>query len=283
MTAAFRYALARLRVRWTRTILSVVGIVASGAMLGAAVTVAYGLGTGFDRTAERAGLPDIAATFAPTDREKVDAIVQSLPNVAFASYRLQRSVIFIDAGGRSTDRPRAIGVEIGRRHGYAIVSGRDIERPGETVIESGLARERERVEPLEYPRQACKAPACCGRSQLRLGFRLFGHAEDGHWGTDRCAVVQPFDVVTACPDTAVGWGDRRNLRILVKGIATDEIGRIRQPGPADQRVRAVNIDPPLRPRSITLAWLRERATSEALDAFTAAARNAAMSAGAALS
>ena len=140
MNAALRYAIARLRVRRTRTILSLLGIVAAGAMLGAAITVAYGLGTGFERTANRADLPDIAATFAPLDRERVDRVVRSLPNVASSSYRLQRSVIYLASRSHETNRARVIGVEPGRRHGYAIVEGRDLTGPRETVIEVGLAR-----------------------------------------------------------------------------------------------------------------------------------------------
>ena len=140
MSAALTYAIARLRVRRTQTLLAVLGIAAAGAMVGAAITVAYALGTGFERTAERADLPDIAATFAPTQRSKVDTLVRSLPNVVDVSYRLDRAVIFVSSGSRTTDRATAIGVQTGARRGYAIVRGRDVERPGETVIEAGLAR-----------------------------------------------------------------------------------------------------------------------------------------------
>lgn len=66
--------------------------------------------------------------------------------------------------------------------------------------------------------------------------------------------------------------------LVAAGIGVAVVPRL-SVDPADRRVRAIKIDPPLRPRSITLAWLRERATSEALDAFTAAARTAAASAG----
>ncbi|MEO5634411.1 FtsX-like permease family protein [Gaiella sp.] len=140
MIAALGYALARLRVRRTRTVLTVLGITAAGAMLGAAVTVSYALGTGFERTADRADLPDIAATFAPTQRADVERVARSLPNVVDVSFRLDRAVIFIAAGGRTTERATAIGVQKGDRRGYAIVEGRDIEREGEAVIEAGLAR-----------------------------------------------------------------------------------------------------------------------------------------------
>jgi molybdate transport repressor ModE-like protein len=67
--------------------------------------------------------------------------------------------------------------------------------------------------------------------------------------------------------------------LVAAGVGVAVVPRL-SVDPADRRVRAIKIDPPLRPRSITLAWLRERATSEALNAFTAAARSAAASAGA---
>ncbi len=140
MRAALRYAVARMRARRTRTLLALLGITAAGAMLGAAVTVSYALGTGFERTAERADLPDIAATFTPIEQETVERIVRSLPNVEDVSFRIDRSVISLAAGGRTTNRATAIGVQRGSRHGYAIVAGRDIERQGEAVIEAGLAR-----------------------------------------------------------------------------------------------------------------------------------------------
>ena len=65
--------------------------------------------------------------------------------------------------------------------------------------------------------------------------------------------------------------------LVAAGVGVAVVPRL-SVDPTDRRVRAVKIDPPLRPRSITLAWLRERATSQALNAFTAAARNAAVSA-----
>ena len=58
MRAVLAYARARLRARRGRVLLAAGGIAAAGAMLGASVTVAYGLATGFDRTAARAQLPD---------------------------------------------------------------------------------------------------------------------------------------------------------------------------------------------------------------------------------
>src|SRR5206468_4922213 len=83
------YTLARLRARRGRVLLAAGGIAAAGAMLGASVTVAYGLASGFDRTAARSQLPDILATFQPQSRADVARVVSSLANVRAASYRLQ--------------------------------------------------------------------------------------------------------------------------------------------------------------------------------------------------
>ena len=85
MRAVLAYAVARLRVRRGRVLLAAGGIVAAGAMLGASVTVAYGLATGFDRTASRAQTPDIVATFQPESRDAVARVVSSLANVRTAS------------------------------------------------------------------------------------------------------------------------------------------------------------------------------------------------------
>ena len=76
------------------------GIAAAGAMLGASVTVAYGLATGFDRTAARAQLPDVLATFQPEPRRDVERVVSSLANVRAASYRIQAAHVFLAAGRR---------------------------------------------------------------------------------------------------------------------------------------------------------------------------------------
>ena len=89
MRAVLAYALARLRVRRGRVLLAAGGIAAAGAMLGASVTAAYGLGTAFDRTAARAQLPDVLATFSPVPRSQVADAVSSLANVRASSYRLQ--------------------------------------------------------------------------------------------------------------------------------------------------------------------------------------------------
>ena len=58
-------AVAGLRARGARTVLAALGVLAASVVVGTAATVGYGLSTGFDRAAARAGLPDVIARFDP--------------------------------------------------------------------------------------------------------------------------------------------------------------------------------------------------------------------------
>ena len=134
-------ALARLRLQRGRVLLASAGIAAASAMLGSAMTVGFGLGTGFERTAERADLPDVIARFDAEPPGGVERRVRALPNVEAASLRLVVRGVAIASGGRSTDKGVAELTD-GGRPGYAIVAGRDLRPSGdEVVIERGLARE----------------------------------------------------------------------------------------------------------------------------------------------
>jgi ABC-type antimicrobial peptide transport system permease subunit len=139
VTAVLRYALARLAVRRGRTLLAVLGIAAAGAMLGAAVTVGYELDTGFERTAARARLADVVATFSPASKTQVAGVVAGLANVRAYAFRLQSSGEHVVAGGQVDDHATVVGVGSGPR-GYAVVAGRDVSRAGQAVVEAGLAR-----------------------------------------------------------------------------------------------------------------------------------------------
>jgi putative ABC transport system permease protein len=138
--AVLTYALARLRVRRGRVVLAAGGIAAAAAMLGAAVTAAYGLGTAFDRTAARAELPDILATFQPLPRSEVEQAVSSLANVRATSYRLQEGRQFVSARGRASYDATVIGLTGSGPRGYALVGGRDLAGRRDVVVEQGLAR-----------------------------------------------------------------------------------------------------------------------------------------------
>jgi len=117
------------------------GIAAAGAMLGASVTVAYGLATGFDRTAARAQLPDVLATFQPEPRGDVARVVSSLPNIRAVSYRIQAGHVYLTANNRYEDDATVVGLPRGGPRGYAIVSGRGLRSAREAVVEQGLATE----------------------------------------------------------------------------------------------------------------------------------------------
>jgi putative ABC transport system permease protein len=140
MRAVLGYALARLRVRRGRVLLAAGGIAATGAMLGAAVTAAYGLATAFDRTAARANLPDILVTFAPVPRSQVAGAVSRLANIRATSYRLQDTRQYVAAAGHESYDATAIGLTSDGPRGYAVVGGHDLAAPADVLVEQGLAR-----------------------------------------------------------------------------------------------------------------------------------------------
>ena len=114
---------------------------AASLVVGTGVTVGYGLATGFDRAADQAGLPDVIARFDPESRETLDERVRALPNLAARSYRFERTNVGLWAGGHHNHRG-AMHVVMGGRRGYLIADGRDLSgRPGEVVVERGLARD----------------------------------------------------------------------------------------------------------------------------------------------
>jgi hypothetical protein len=122
-----------------RARLALTGVLLAAAMAGAAVTVAYGLATGFDRAARQADLPDVIVRFRGEPRAEIDRIVTALPNVAARAYRFEINGVQVDSGGDSSEKGAVELVDNGR-HGYAIVAGRDVDgRPNEAVIERGVA------------------------------------------------------------------------------------------------------------------------------------------------
>ena len=130
-----------LREHRARRTLAAAGIVAASLVVGTGVTVGYGLATGFDRAADQAGLPDVIARFDPESRETLDERVRALPNLAARSYRFERTNVGLWAGGHHNHRG-AVHVVMGGPRGYLIADGRDLSgRPGEVVVERGLARD----------------------------------------------------------------------------------------------------------------------------------------------
>lgn len=124
-----------------RARLAFAGVLLAAAMAGAAVTVAYGLATGFDRAAREADLPDVIVRFRAESRPEIDRIVGALPNVADRAYRLEATDVGMGSAGGSSEKGSLELVDSGRR-GYAIVAGRDVDgRPNEVVVERGVANE----------------------------------------------------------------------------------------------------------------------------------------------
>ena len=119
--------------------LAAAGILAAALVAGAAVTVGYGLRTGFDRAARDADLPDVIASFAPQRASDIDERVRALPNLAARSYRYAVDRVPLRFGDRTAARGQ-VEVLLGGRRGYEIVAGRDLRRPGEVVVEQGVAR-----------------------------------------------------------------------------------------------------------------------------------------------
>src|SRR3954453_17647681 len=133
-------ALRRLRAAPRRAALAALGVLLAAAMAGAAITVGYGLHTGFDRAARQADLPDVTVSFDPERRSTVDRIVRRLPNLKARSYRTEASHVSL-SGGSGSARNGAVELVAGRR-GYAVVAGRDVDgRPGEAVVDRGVANE----------------------------------------------------------------------------------------------------------------------------------------------
>ena len=124
-----RAALADVRARRGRALLAAAGVAAAALMAGTAITVSYGLGTGFDRAAERAGLPDAIVRFDPRAVDEVDERVRALPNLRARSYRYEALDFAISAHGHATSKG-ALEVVLGRPRGYAVVAGRDLGRCG---------------------------------------------------------------------------------------------------------------------------------------------------------
>jgi predicted lysophospholipase L1 biosynthesis ABC-type transport system permease subunit len=126
------------RRRW----LAAAGVAAASIVVGTATTVGYGLATGFDRAARDADLPDVVARFDRERASTLDARVRALPNLQAASYRTEvTGVDLVDDRGHFLHRG-VVHVVLGGRRGYAITAGHDLSpRPGEVVVERGLARE----------------------------------------------------------------------------------------------------------------------------------------------
>ena len=135
-----RDAVRGLRRRRRRTLLSALGVALAAAMLSTSAVLAIDLGGGFDRAVRASDLPDIIARFDPVSRARVLARISALPGLAAYATRMEFPKVRIAARGHSSDQTSAEVIGPGRR-GYAIVGGRDVSaRPGQVVVERGLAQ-----------------------------------------------------------------------------------------------------------------------------------------------
>jgi ABC-type antimicrobial peptide transport system permease subunit len=123
-----------LRVRRRRLFLTGVGIALAAAMLSAAVVVSYGLGTGFDRAASAAHLPDLIVRFNGVSADSVAHRIMALPDIAGYSLRTEVTDTSVGAGGQFRDDAIAEVVNPGRDQGYAVVAGRNLSATGREVL-----------------------------------------------------------------------------------------------------------------------------------------------------
>jgi ABC-type lipoprotein release transport system permease subunit len=129
-----------LRARRRRVVLTAVGIALAAAMLSAAVVVSYGLGTGFERSARAASLPDIIVRFNNKSAVDVSQRIRALPDVARFQLRFELTNAAIGFRRRRRDDAVAEVIDPGPRRGYAIVAGRDLsDRGSEVLLERAFA------------------------------------------------------------------------------------------------------------------------------------------------
>lgn len=124
-----------------RGALGFIGVFLAAAMAGVAVTVALSLSSGFDRTANRADLPDVTAQFDRHDAADVLRRARALPNVEQATVRFKVDHLPFASGGHR-NRNGSLDLVVPGRRGYAIVSGRDVHdgASNEVVVEQGVSR-----------------------------------------------------------------------------------------------------------------------------------------------
>ncbi len=139
--AAFVQARQGLRLRRRRALLTGFGIALAAAMLSAAVVVGYGLGTGFDRAARAAGLPDVIVRFDSASEQTVARRILALPDVARYSLRFEATNVGVAfAGHRRGDAVAEVLDAPGRLRGYAVVAGRNLaDRGSQVLVEQAFA------------------------------------------------------------------------------------------------------------------------------------------------
>lgn len=147
MSPSLVRALASLRARPAATLISALGMVLVGAMIGAAVTTAGGLSGGFDRAQAAARTPEVTARFDVVERATAEERVAALPNLSDHAFRLVLRPVDLYIPG-DDGRPHFASADVngitpGRESdGLAIVAGRPLSgAPNEAVVERGLMDE----------------------------------------------------------------------------------------------------------------------------------------------
>jgi ABC-type lipoprotein release transport system permease subunit len=129
-----------LRARRRRALVTALGIALAAAMLSAAVVVSFGLGTGFDRSARAASLPDIIVRFNDKSAADVARRVRALSDLARFQLRFELTNVGIGFGGKRRHDAVAEVMDPGPRRGYAVVAGHDLDyRGAEVMVEKAFA------------------------------------------------------------------------------------------------------------------------------------------------
>jgi ABC-type lipoprotein release transport system permease subunit len=123
-----------LRTRRRRALLTGVGIALAAAMLSAAVVVSFGLGTGFDRAARAASLPDVIVRFDPQAASKITSRIIALPDVQRYALRSEFTNTGIAFRGQRRGDAIAELLNPGPDQGYAVVAGRNLAAHGREVL-----------------------------------------------------------------------------------------------------------------------------------------------------
>ena len=207
LRAAWIVARQGVRARRRRVLLTAVGIALASAMLAAAVVISYGLGTGFDRAARAASLPDIIVRFNDKSARTVAQRITALPDVARYALRLEVTNVGIDLDRRREFR--------GRRG-----------RGGDRSRSSPRVRDRGRARPAQHRLRAARRArvrACVGGPSRRQDGRARARADARRrvrrGARQRRLSRSPSHVSTSrVPRSAARFGPERNPEVNLAEI-----------------------------------------------------------------
>jgi len=134
LPAALADAWLSLRARRRRLLLGAGGIALAAAMLSAAITIASGLGGGFNRGVKAADLGDLIVRFNPESAGEVSQRLAALPDVASFSLRTEFTDTTLVNGSHRVSGASAEILDSGSRHGYAVTAGHQISGSAQQVL-----------------------------------------------------------------------------------------------------------------------------------------------------